>query len=232
MNDPFEAAGFVPVGAAPAPAQNRGGGLNVQRLPPAPRDPGVIATERERLNLARAANARADAAERRAREEFEWKKRNPGGKPGAGAAADGLTPMARSKVKGQLKALDLVEAQLNRVDQLYGKHLKGVGLQSFSEYLPTPANRAFEKAANGILPLVRQALSTSAKDGDSDKELAVWQNLIPSHRAMDAENEENIATLRRLIKQNREATAKMLGEQPAAPAAKAEQGGWKVRRIK
>jgi hypothetical protein len=131
--------------------------------------------------------------------------------PGGGGGTGGLTAQAYSKLQGQVKALDLVEAQLNHVEGLYGRYLKGRGLSSVMEYLPTPKNRAFQTAADGILPLVRQALSTSAKDGDSDRELATWQNLIPNYKAYDETNEQRIATLRRLIQKNREETERILG---------------------
>lgn len=137
-----------------------------------------------------------------------------GGAPSAGA---GLTPMARSKIIGQNKAMALVEKQLDRVEELYNSTLKGVGLQSIGEYFRTPKNKQFNAASNALLPLVRSALSTGAKDSDSDRELQVWASLIPSHDSFDAENEERILSLRRMSSEMRKKNNETLGVPNAAP---------------
>lgn len=139
-----------------------------------------------------------------------------GGSPGGAPQGAGLTPSARARALGQNKAMNLINKQLDRVEQLYKSNLKGVGLQSVAEFLPTPENKRFNAASNALLPLVRSALSTGAKDSDSDKELSVWARLIPSHDAYDTTNEERIATLRRMSSELQKKNNEMLGV-PAAP---------------
>lgn len=137
-------------------------------------------------------------------------------KPMAGAA---MTPEQVGKAKGKLASMDMVETQLNDVEALYGKNLKGdpTGTYGAFEYLPLPNNKTFDTAATAILPLVRQALSTSAKDGDSDRELAVWQSLIPNSSEYDEVNEQRIKQMRSLIDKTRATSSAMLGP-PARPA--------------
>ncbi len=166
--------------------------------------------------------------------QLEMARRQGIVKPLVGEGAQELTPTARSKAQGQLRAMGLVEQQLDDVESQYNANLKGdpTGTFGAAEYLPLPSMKKFDTSANAILPIVRQALSTSAKDGDSDRELAVWTGLLPNSKEYDAVNEQRIKQMRALARMTRSENERILGGKQALTGnkTKAQTGVWSIEK--
>lgn len=64
---------------------------------------------------------------------------------------------------------------------------------------PYAAFEAYDKSNQAILPLIRPLVAQSAKEGDSDKEMAVFMSYIPSADDSDAAKEEKYRMLDLLI---------------------------------
>jgi hypothetical protein len=123
---------------------------------------------------------------------------NSGGMParGGGGGGGGINSQLRSQAIGKVAAARSLQRQLDRVQQLYDKHLKGVGLSSAAEYFPSQGNKEFDAAASSLVPTLRQLARVPGSGADSDKELEILTKNVPDRYKFDADNEERIRTLR------------------------------------
>jgi len=148
-----------------------------------------------------------------------------GGKGGGGGRQVGV--QQRSAAMAKIAAARQLREQLKNVRGIYDKTLKGVGPWSLLEYLPTPANREFDAAAAGMVPLARQAFRVPGSGADSDAEqAALVKGLIPRARDFDSENEQRMRQLEQMIG----STEREWG--PIAGVAPSNDDGWKIERLK
>lgn len=124
---------------------------------------------------------------------------NSGGAPRAAGGGGGVSTQLRSQAIGKVAAARSLQRQLDRVQSLYDRHLKGVGLTSVAEYLPTQGNKEFDAAAASIVPTLRQLARVPGSGADSDKELDILMKNVPNRMDMDSANVERIRTLRGAI---------------------------------
>lgn len=122
---------------------------------------------------------------------------------GAGAAPP--RKQTAAEVKSQLglqekaRGAAALEQQLNVVEGLYNKNFKGVGPGSLLEYLPTPARRQFDAAVTGLRPLLKPLIRNPGEGTFTDADQALLDKQVPGGSLQDAENEQRIANLRRMI---------------------------------
>jgi hypothetical protein len=108
-----------------------------------------------------------------------------------------------AKADGAQKRKATVNALLGNVRSLYEKDIagkplwRGFGLGEYIDMIPT--NERFTAAGNAILPLIRPLVAQTAKEGDSDKEMQVFQSYIPSADDSDITIEGKIKSLEILI---------------------------------
>jgi hypothetical protein len=119
---------------------------------------------------------------------------------------EGKTPTEielEAKQAGAQKRSETINAILGTVKNLYkadiaGQPIKRLGglLEYFSGL---PKNERFNAASNAMLPLIRPLVAQSAKEGDSDKEMAVFMAYIPQASDSDTTIETKINMLETLI---------------------------------
>jgi len=143
---------------------------------------------------------------------------------GASAPTSGprVNSNTASAALAKVAAVHQLRQQLGNVEKLYAKHLKGVGPGSLLEYLPLPQNRAFDAAADGLLPLARQAFRVPGSGADSDKEQeALIRALLPRASEYDSVNEQRMSQLRQMIDSTEREWGPIAGVRPApAPPAR------------
>jgi hypothetical protein len=111
-----------------------------------------------------------------------------------------------------------VRAQLDQVQGLYNRHLKGSGpIKSLREYLPSQGNAQMDRAFGQLQTLVRPATRTPGEGAMSDYESKLAMQATPSRYAFDASNEEAMNGLRRFLDSNDAAFARQLGQQLPTP---------------
>lgn len=115
------------------------------------------------------------------------------------AGGGGVSAQLRSQAIGKVAAARSLQRQLDRVQQLYDKHLKGAGLTSVAEYLPSQGNKEFDAAAAAIVPTLRQLARVPGSGADSDKELEILMKNVPNRMSVDSANVERIRSLRGAI---------------------------------
>lgn len=135
----------------------------------------------------------------------------------AGGGASNVGAAMRGQARAKVVAARMLRRQLENVESLYGQTLKGGGPGALLEYLPTPKNKKFNAAADGLLPLARQAFRVPGSGADSDKELQVLiKSLLPSNDEYDEVNEQRMAQLRRMIDDTETEWAPVAGIEPDA----------------
>lgn len=206
QNDPW--AEFNPQSSAPASY----GGMEAVPLPPKP-------AEQERMALARSSDARAQRAERRAEEAHQRAMNKPFGTGGLGA-------QAIKDAQTRLNQAMLFRKQLQEVNRLWKKTQSGGGLGGLVEYLPTPQNKAFDKAAAGLKSIARTLFKTPG-DQMTEFEGKPIMEMIPDRWSFDEANIQAINQLdslaREIIGQNaailgkrvRSGGQRQSGQQPA-----------------
>jgi hypothetical protein len=146
---------------------------------------------------ARTAEANADKAEREARE---------------GPPKSATEVALEAKTKGAQSRAAVVRAQMLNSIQLYKNDIKGNPASrafGYGEYFDKPSLggiipaipefERFTKTNAAILPLIRPLVAQSAKEGDSDKEMAVFMAYIPEAGDSDITIEGKYAMLDMLI---------------------------------
>lgn len=110
---------------------------------------------------------------------------------------------AANKKAGEQKRANTVRALLGPVKDLYESNIKGqpatraFGATEYADVLPS--NEEFSVAARGILPLIRPLVAQSAKEGDSDKEMTIFEAYIPHNDDSDRAIERKFTMLETLI---------------------------------
>jgi hypothetical protein len=108
-----------------------------------------------------------------------------------------------AKQEGAKKRQITVDALMGEVRKFYNEDIKGQPITrgfGFTEYFSSlPRNERFNAAANNILPLIRPLVAQSAKEGDSDKEMQVFQSYIPQSGDSDITIEQKLKGLEILI---------------------------------
>jgi hypothetical protein len=117
-----------------------------------------------------------------------------------------------AKTKGAQSRAAVVRAQMLRSMQLYKDDIKGnpaTRAFGYAEYFDKPSLggvipaipqfERFTKANAAILPLIRPLVAQSAKEGDSDKEMAVFMAYIPEAGDSDIAIESKYEMLDMLI---------------------------------
>ncbi len=143
-----------------------------------------------------------------------------GGMFGGGRAPTAAQAAAASARQQNLTAL---AAKYAEVKGMYDKNLKGVGPGSLLEYLPLPANKAFDSAAAGMSDLAMAAFRVPGVGAQSDADQRNFMRANEPHAAdQDQQIEAKLGNIRNRIKA---AGVPIPGEADAA-------AGWKITRIK
>lgn len=109
--------------------------------------------------------------------------------------------------------LDALVNQINRVQQLYDVNLKGSGLGSISEYLPTPTNSQFNSAAAGLAEQGLAAFRVPGVGSQSDTEL---RQFVEANRPQNTDFDLSIEEKLRQLRSRTDATREAMGLDPAA----------------
>lgn len=134
----------------------------------------------------------------------------------------------RTDNRSQVEDLRMVAEQLNRVQQLYAKDLRGTGIGSVAEYLPTPKMQRFEAQAKALAVLMKPMIRTPGEGPWTDRDQALLDRLVPSRFTSDADNEERLQAAKRFIMSK---VRKHGGEArlvPAEPSRRALPEGWSI----
>ena len=125
-----------------------------------------------------------------------------------------------AKAEGTKKRKFTVEGIMGEARRLYNQDIKGQPLSrlgGLTEYVPfLPKNERFNAAGNNILPLIRPLVAQSAKEGDSDKEMMVFQSYVPQAGDSDITIEQKFKGLDILINEmvDGKLPSQMLAENP------------------
>ena len=123
-------------------------------------------------------------------------------------AARGPEPSAtaldlQAKQQGQMRRANTVRALMSEVRSLYEQDIKGGNakrLFGLTEYIDAlPANERFRTAGRNILPLIRNMIAQSAKEGDSNTELQIFESYIPTNDDTDATIEQKFRSMEILL---------------------------------
>lgn len=114
-------------------------------------------------------------------------------RPPQGQAAQG----AYTKVAAARTMLQ----QLNHVRSLYDKNMSATGLAGLNEFNPVRReNQEFDGAVSAIPLLARQAFRVQGSGADSDRELKLITDALPSRWSFDSTNQERFKTLDRVLR--------------------------------
>jgi hypothetical protein len=185
QNNPF--ADLIPSGASRLPPLR-------QIVPPQPKQPPAQTPAQRRKDEADAAVAGATREDRirMARAERVQAERT----------ASQPSPeeiKRRGDNRSQVQDLRMVAEQLNRVQQLYAKDLRGTGVGSVAEYLPTPKMQRFEAQAKALAVLMKPMIRTPGEGPWTDKDQALLDRLVPTRFTSDKDNEERLLAAKRFI---------------------------------
>lgn len=141
-----------------------------------------IQRDREKLAIARQAEARAAAAQQQ-----------------AAKAAEAATALKRQQSEGKLANLRALENQIARTRQLYNQNIapEPLGpLSSAMDYLPTPGNKQFDSAGASLGDIGLAAFRVPGVGAQSDAELRAFVEANrPSSRDLDKQIEEKLRNL-------------------------------------
>lgn len=198
--------------------------------PIGPQDPYKVKAD----NRADRADARADRAEARA--DATAFKPTPLGntgfmfdpKTGSARPIPGFPPK-KPKTDDRLTNLRALEAQIQRVEQLYKAGPGSTkGLSSLLDYLPTPTNSQFDTASAGIGDVAFNAFRTPGAGAQSDAELkARLAATQPNASDYDATIQEKLNYLKNRLN----ASYQTLGVKRQSPSNKARTPKGKPRVI-
>jgi hypothetical protein len=202
----------------------------------APQDPVVARGKQlqndstaQRMALARQAEARAQASERRAQTSMEGNLLKGGIRIGASGKPEPIPgwkpPQATTKDNGRLASLNALAQQIRRAYSLYQSGPgKTSGLAGLADYLPTPANKQFDTVGAGIGEMGLSAFRTPGVGSQSDAELKAFVDANrPSSRDYDTQIVEKLGNLENRLSE----TYKSLGQQ-YKPIVPRSGGGSKV----
>lgn len=202
--------------AATAPKQARGGWIDDPFKKAADRRAEESqGLDRERVDIAREAGARADRALANsqrltdlaiARFQAEQEaKKNPQ-----------LTPAKRAEILDKRVSLNNLAAGLSKLRKQYGESFKG---RSPAEYLPTtarPANGVFNDTSGGLSAYVAAALGLSGQQFNTPAEQQLFiGSILPRASDTDEQIENKLSTLSDLLANADRASAAQLGIAPA-----------------
>ncbi|TKD50584.1 hypothetical protein [Sphingomonas baiyangensis] len=203
-----------------APPQQRSIPPVIHGPPPSP-PPPPSPLEQGRFDIAVRGEQRADEADARAAQSHLLQMQKM------------QQDMEQAETGRQSPAnIDALSEQISRVRQLYNQSLRGKGVGSIMEYLPTGENRAFDSAAAGLADQALAAFRVPGVGAQSDRELQAFV-MANQPRAGDFDEaiEEKLLNLQRRVDARRgelglpgwnyEAGAPIA----AAPAAPAAPGG-------
>lgn len=107
------------------------------------------------------------------------------------------------KEESQQKRAQTVDALMGEVERLYKQDIEGQPIErafGATEYIPLlPENERFTAAGNNILPLIRPLIAQTAKEGDSNTEMTIFQSYVPSANDSDITIEQKMKNLRLLL---------------------------------
>ncbi|MXO72867.1 hypothetical protein [Alteraurantiacibacter buctensis] len=143
----------------------------------------------------RQARAQAEQAEAEARIAAANAARGP--QPTAEQANRAATE------EGLARRADTVRSLMGNILELYQQDIKGqpaTRLFGASEYIDgLPRNERFTTAGRNILPLIRPLVAQTAREGDSDREMAIFESYIPIADDSDLTIENKLRALETLI---------------------------------
>lgn len=86
--------------------------------------------------------------------------------------------------------------QLDETERLYNRNLKGSGVRSIMEYLPTQGNAQYDASVEALAPLLKPLIRRPGEGTFTDADQALLNNLLPGRTSMDAKNEQRLKQIR------------------------------------
>ncbi len=122
--------------------------------------------------------------------------------PGAGEKS--ATQMEiENKAESQIKRANTIRSIMGEVRKLYVQDIKGQPVSRLfgaTEYIDAlPDNERFTASGNNILPLIRPLIAQTAKEGDSNQEMTIFQSYVPTANDSDQTIEQKMKMLEILI---------------------------------
>lgn len=151
-----------------------------------------------------AANVRKTDAETRRTEQLLPVERREKEASARKAEREAAQPTeAELKAQSEQKRAQTILSIMGEVRRLYDQDIKGQPasrLFGLTEKIDSiPANERFRAAGANILPLIRPLIAQSAKEGDSDREMLIFESYVPSNDDSDATIEQKFKMLEMLI---------------------------------
>lgn len=128
----------------------------------------------------------------------------------------------------QISDLSAVAKQLNRVQELYSQDLKGVGIGSLGEYLPTPKMERFHSQAKALAVMMKPLIRGPGEGTWTDKDQELLDRLVPSRFKPDLDNEERIETAKRFLMEKFEKYGGGARRVPVKPKQQRLPDGWSI----
>lgn len=119
-----------------------------------------------------------------------------------GPAPTATEAEAQRDAEGRARRAGVVRNLMGDVLRLYQEDIQGqpaTRLFGATEYLPTPRNERFTTAGSNILPLIRPLIAQTAREGDSNIEMQIFQSYIPAASDSDITIEYKLRALETLI---------------------------------
>lgn len=106
----------------------------------------------------------------------------------------------RADDRDQLADYRVIAQQLNRVQELFNKDLRGKSVgKSVGQLLPTPKMQRFEAQSGALAVLLKPLIRGPGEGPWTDKDQALLDRLTPSRLTSDVDNMERIEAVKRFL---------------------------------
>lgn len=132
----------------------------------------------------------------------------------------GVSQKQRDEAAAKLAIARDLETKLNNAENLFNQTQRGNGiLATIGEYLPTPANQAFNAAATQLFKPYQALTRVPGVGNEIGSTERISTAVIPSNMKTDAANAENFKTMRQTIENVRQQYG-VLAQDPMTEAAR------------
>lgn len=106
----------------------------------------------------------------------------------------------KAEDRDQLADYRIIAQQINRVQELFNKDLRGKRIdKSVGQLLPTPKMQRFEAQSNALAVLLKPMIRSPGEGPWTDKDQALLDRLTPSRFTSDVDNVERIKAAKRFL---------------------------------
>ena len=140
----------------------------------------------------------------------------------------------RNNNSDQLADFRIIAQQVNRVQELFNKDLRGKSPgKSVGQLLPTPKMQRFEAQAAALAVLLKPMIRSPGEGTWTDKDQALLDRLVPTRFTSDTDNIERITSAKRFLqgkvsKHGGRVRSVRPEEESAPPAKMGLPDGWSI----